>query len=157
MNAFLKYCLAMILTVAVFFIYGFTVGGEPPLWLHLAAGTICFAFLAIVGRKQTNISIRKKIISITVTLLLTSILSEIIYICINSTYKKTEINTYETVVTEVHYDRFDFSDVYFIDDSGNETYISLDPFSDFEEGAAIRVTEYTGLFDMEYCMLSDIN
>lgn len=157
MNAFLKYCLAMILTVAVFFIYGFTVGGEPPLLLHLVAGTICFAFLAIVGRKQTNISIRKKIISITVTLLLTNILSQTIYVCINSVYKKTVINTYETVVTEVHYDRFDFSDVYFIDDSGNETYISLDPFSDFEEGAAIRVTEYTGLFDMEYCMLSDIN
>ena len=153
MPAFLKNCLAITLTVAVFLIYGFTVGGEPPLWLHLAAGTICFAFLTIVSRKQTNVSIRKKIISIIVTLLLASILSEIIYICINSTYKKTEINTYETVVTERYYGRF----VYFIDDSGNETCISLDPFSDFEEGAAIRVTEYTGLFDMEYCMLSDIN
>lgn len=151
----------MILTVAVFFIYGFTVGGEPPLWLHLVAGTICFAFLAIVSRKQTNISIRKKIISITVTLLLTNILSQTIYVCINSTYKKPEINTYETVVTDVVHSRGCFTDVYFIDDCGNETYIELDRLvdfgSDFEEGAAIRVTEYTGLFDMEYCMLSDIN
>ncbi len=157
MPAFLKNCLAITLTVAVFLIYGFTVGGEPPLWLHLAAGTICFAFFAIVSRKQTNVSIRKRIISIIVTLLLASILSEIIYICINSTYKKTEINTYETVVTDVVHSRGGFTDVYYIDDSGNETYIELDFGSDFEEGAAIRVTEYTGLFDMEYCMLSDIN
>ena len=75
--------------------------------------------------------------------------------------KKSDIKTYETVVTDVVHWR-GFTDVYFIDDCGNETYIELVNRlvvfgSDFEEGAAVRVTEYTGLFDMEYCMLSDIN
>ena len=162
MRSFLKYGILFVVIIITIFLYGFIVGGQPPIVLLLIVFAISFSMLAIFERNHIEKSIAKKTGKIIVVSIVAVALSAYLYYGING-LKGTLIDTYDTTVTEVIYMRDGSVTVYFLDPTGEEKcaeHFSFDNLKlvvgndeEIKQGDNVKIAEYNGLFDIEYCVL----
>ncbi len=152
MKKALKYIIILAVSVVLTLLYGFTVGGEYPLWLAFAVFVISTLVLTFFERKPTNEKLLGRIAKIIATAGIVIVFSLGVYNDVNALSAKF-IDSYEAEATEVSTFRGN-GEIYFIAPEGVEQRIEFDTFFLSEKereklpyyGGRIMVAEYEGLF-----------
>lgn len=152
MKKALKYIIILAVSAVLTLLYGFTVGGEYPLWLAFAVFVISTLVLTFFERKPTDEKLLKRIAKLIATAVIMIVFSLSVYSDVNA-LSTTFIKSYEAEASYA-YIRKGFVRIYYEAPDGSEQEISCDRYDLSEEeidslpyyGGKIIVAEYEGLF-----------
>lgn len=152
MKKALKYIIILAVSAVLTLLYGFTVGGEYPLWLAFAVFVISTLVLIFFDRKPTNEKLLKRIAKLLATAGIMMLFSFSVYSDVNA-LSTTFVKSYEAEASYA-YIRKGFVRIYYEAPDGSEQEISCDRYDLSEEeidrlpyyGGKIIIAEYIGLF-----------
>lgn len=152
MKKALKYIIILAVSAVLTLLYGFTVGGEYPVWLMCAIFVISTLVLIFFERKPTDEKLIKRIAKILATAGIMIVFSLSVYSDVNA-LSTTFIKSYEAEASYA-YIRKGFVHIYYEAPDGSEQEVSCDRYDLSEEeidslpyyGGKIIIAEYEGLF-----------
>lgn len=152
MKKALKYIIILAVPAVLTLLYGFTIGGEYPVWLAFAVFVISTLVLTFFERKPTNEKLIKRIAKLIATAVIMIVFSLSIYSDVNA-LSTTFVKSYEAEASYA-YIRKGFVHIYYEAPDGSEQEISCDRYDLSEEeidslpyyGGKIIIAEYKGLF-----------
>ena len=153
MKKALKYIIILAVSAVLTLGYGFTVGGEYPLWLAFAIFVISTLVLIFFERKPTDEKLIKRIANLLATAGIMIVFSLSVYSDVNA-LSTTFIKSYEAEAADAYIGRGGIVHIYYEAPDGTENEILFNDYELSEEeidnlpyyGGKIIIAEYEGLF-----------
>lgn len=153
MKKALKYIIILAVSAVLTLAYGFTVGGEYPVWLAFAVFAASTIVLAFFDRKPSNERLLWRIVEIVATAGIVIVFSLSVYNDVNA-LSTTFVKSYEAEAADAYIGRGGSVHIYYEAPDGTEKEIMFNDFELSEEeidnlpyyGGKIIIAEYEGLF-----------
>ncbi len=153
MKKALKYIIILAVSAVLTLGYGFTVGGEYPLWLAFAVFVISTLVIIFFERKPTDEKLLKRIARLIATAGIMIVFSLSVYSDVNA-LSITFVKSYEAEASYAYINRGGYVRIYYEAPDGSEQEIRCNRYELSEEetdslpyyGGKIIVAEYEGLF-----------